>query len=155
MDKIKSLYEKYKEIIIYIIFGVATTIVNLSVYSAVTKVFGIDDNNETMITVANGVAWFFAMIFAFFTNKKYVFKSKSFKLNVILKEGASFFGSRLVSGIVEVSLPTLLIFLGLRQSFLSIQGFWAKALSSVLVIILNFFFTKYLVFGKKKDKKQS
>lgn len=102
------------------------------------------------MTLSNAIAWIIAVLFAFVTNKIFVFESKDKSLATILKEGVSFIGSRAATGALEILLPTLLFKFGLNQSFLGIDGFWAKAFVSVLVIILNYVFSKLIVFRKKK-----
>lgn len=139
-----DLIKKYKEIILYVIFGAATTAINWIVYTVCIKVFSIE------MTLSNALAWIIAVLFAFVTNKIFVFESKDKSLGTILKEGVSFFGSRVATGVLEIFLPTLLFKIGLDQSFLGIDGFWAKAFVSVLVIILNYVFSKLIVFRKKK-----
>lgn len=136
--------KKYREIILYVIFGDATTAVNWIVYTVCIKVFSLE------MTLSNALAWIIAVLFAFVTNKIFVFESKDKSLGTILKEGVSFFGSRVATGVLEIFLPTLLFKIGLDQSFLGIDGFWAKAFVSVLVIILNYVFSKLIVFRKKK-----
>lgn len=136
--------KKYREIILYVIFGAATTAINWIVYTVCIKVFSLE------MTLSNALAWIIAVLFAFVTNKIFVFESKDKSLGTILKEGVSFFGSRVATGVLEIFLPTLLFKIGLNQSFLGIDGFWAKAFVSVLVIILNYVFSKLIVFRKKK-----
>ncbi|MGN0538686.1 MAG: GtrA family protein [Candidatus Fimenecus sp.] len=139
-----DLIKKYKEIILYVIFGAATTAINWIVYTVCIKVFSLE------MTLSNALAWIIAVLFAFVTNKVFVFESKDKSIVTILKEGVSFFGSRVATGVLEIFLPTLLFKIGLDQSFLGIDGFWAKAFVSVLVIILNYVFSKLIVFRKKK-----
>ena len=86
MNKIKELIIKYKELITYFIFGVLTTLVNWAVYTAL--VFALPDSIQegVKITVSNAVAWVAGVIFAFITNKIWVFESKSFEMNICIKE---------------------------------------------------------------------
>ena len=139
-----NLIKKYREVIFYVIFGVATTAVNWIVYTVCIKVFSLE------MTLSNALAWIVAVLFAFVTNKIFVFESKDKSIGTVLKEGVSFIGSRAATGALEILLPTLLFKFGLNQSFLGIDGFWAKAFVSVLVIILNYVFSKLIVFRKKK-----
>lgn len=144
MKKIKELFKKYREIIVYVIFGVLTTLVNWAVYTVMVKYLGID------MTVSNGVAWVAGVIFAFVTNKLYVFRSKSKKAATVLREFFSFVGARVVTGLMETFLPTLLVNLGLNQTVFGIKGAIAKLIVSVAVVILNYVFSKLIVFRKKK-----
>ena len=82
LNKLLNLYKKYKEIINYLIFGVLTTLISIVTYAIFTKVFHID------YLISNVLSWIIAVLFAYITNKIYVFESKS-KKNI--KELISFF----------------------------------------------------------------
>ena len=140
MEKIKLLYMKNKEVVMYLIFGVLTTFVNWIVYTLTVNLF--------TMTVSNILAWFAAVIFAFFTNKLFVFESMSWNPSKVITEIISFFGSRLVSGIVEIIGPTILFSLGVNQTLFGVKGFLAKIIISVAVIIMNYVFSKLIVFRK-------
>jgi len=144
-EKILSLIKKYRELISYVFFGAATTFVNFAVYTLCVSVIGIDS-----LTAANLISWVFAVTFAFFTNKLFVFKSASFAPHTVLREGIAFFASRVLSGAVEVFLPEPLVWLGLDAALFGVEGSLAKLVVSVAVIILNYVFSKLLVFRKKK-----
>jgi len=144
MERIKELYQKHKEIINYLVFGAAATFLNWIVYSVLVKGFLVNEN------VSNIVAWAFAVALAFITNKWWVFESKNRDKQVILKEGFSFLGSRLATGIVEIGLFPILKAAGLNQSFLGVEGFVAKITITIIVIILNYIFSKFIVFKKEK-----
>lgn len=141
---IKKLFLKYREIIMYLIFGVSTTLVNWIVYTLLVSIANTD------VTPANAIAWFAAVIFAYITNKLYVFESKSWKVTVLAHEIISFFGARIASGVFEIFLPALLMKIGLDQAIFGIEGFAAKLVVSVLVIVLNYIFSKLFVFKNKK-----
>ena len=141
---IKKLFLKYREIIMYLIFGVSTTLVNWIVYTLLVSIANTD------VTPANAIAWFAAVIFAYITNKLYVFESKSWKVTVLAHEIISFFGARIASGVFEIFLPELLMKIGLDQAIFGIEGFAAKLVVSVLVIVLNYIFSKLFVFKNKK-----
>ena len=99
MKKIKQLLKKYREIIVYVIFGALTTFVNWAVYTVMVEVFNID------ITVSNAVAWVAGVVFAFVTNKIYVFRAKSKKAATVAREFFSFVGARVFTGLMESFLP--------------------------------------------------
>ncbi len=168
MQKIKELLIKYKEIISYLFFGVVTTLVNWAVYAVMVRLLSVDlstvkesenviysmfhgdaGRNITLLFVANIVAWIVSVIVAFVTNKLWVFDSKTWKARVVLKELWSFVASRLATGFLEWFGIPALVMAGLTYSFLGIEGFWAKAIVSVAVVILNYVFSKFLVFRKK------
>lgn len=144
MQKIKDLLKKYREIIVYVIFGVLTTLVNWAVYTVLVKFFGVN------ITVANAIAWTAGVIFAFVTNKIYVFESKSKEPKTLAREFISFVGARIVTGLMEIFLPEILVNAGLNQTVFGIKGAIAKLIVSVAVVILNYVFSKLVVFRKKK-----
>lgn len=131
-----------EEKILYLIFGVLTTIVNWIIYIVFISIL------HTNINVSNITAWFGAVLFAFFVNKKYVFKSKSIKKNVLFKEFWKFFAARFFSGIFEIAGLPILLSIGITYEPLGIQGGLAKAIIAVIVVVLNYFFSKMIVFRK-------
>lgn len=148
---VKKIFNKYKEIIMYLIFGVLTTVVSWGSYAVFTKVFesAIVDEN-VLVAVANVLSWVVAVLFAFITNKLFVFESKSLKPTIVFKELGLFVGSRLLSGAVEwVGVP-LLVWLGLNQTIFGVEGMVSKVLVSIIVIILNYILSKLIVFKKEK-----
>ncbi|MBQ8475410.1 MAG: GtrA family protein [Clostridia bacterium] len=146
MKIITDLFKKYREIIMYLIFGVSTTAVNWVVYTTLVVL------HLAGVTAANAVAWVCAVLFAFVTNKLFVFQSHTAGFISVLKESVTFFGARIFSGLFEIFLPTLLISLGLDGKLFGIDGFVAKAVVSILIIIMNYVLSKLIVF-RNKDKK--
>lgn len=144
MQRIKDLFIKYKEVIMYLIFGVATTLVNWIVYSLLMKTSVIN------MTVSNAIAWFMAVVFAYITNKIFVFESKSWNPAEVWKEVVKFFGARIATGVIEIGGLPLLYYIGVKQSIFGVEGFLAKILVSVIVVILNYVFSKIFVFSTKK-----
>lgn len=140
-----NLFQKHKEILLYILFGVGTTVVNWVVYALLVTLCGLG------VTFGNAIAWVAAIVFAFVTNKCFVFESKSWAAGKVWKEAAGFLLSRIASGVVEIVGPSLLIGIGLNQAIFGIKGAVAKAITSVVVIILNYLFSKLLVFRKKEE----
>ena len=136
-----------KEIFSYVFFGVMTTVVNWAVYTALVRFAGLG------ITLSNALAWVAAVLFAFITNKLWVFESRNLKPAVVAKEFVSFTASRIVTGVIEIFGVPLLVKLGLDRKILGIDGAVAKIIVSVAVIILNYIFSKIIVFRKKKDVK--
>ena len=130
MEKLKDLLAKYREVISYLFFGGLTTLGT---------------------NVGNVLSWVCAVSFAFVTNKLWVFNSKSWAWPAWLKEAGAFFAGRIFSGVVELGGLPLLMWMGLDQPLLGIEGFAAKVTISVVVIILNYFLSKFLVFRKKND----
>lgn len=140
----RELWNKYKEMIMYLIFGVATTVVNWVVYGALMQIPSMS------MTIANAIAWAAAVLFAFVTNKWFVFESKTLEPASLVKEFGMFVGSRVLTGIIEIAGLPILYYLGMNQSIFGVEGFAAKIVVSVVVIILNYVFSKILVFKDKK-----
>ena len=166
MEKIKELFIKYKEIILYVIFGVLTTLVNWVVYALTEPLFkAMFHGDEVMfnlfgmaityttfaIFLANFIAWVAGVVFAFVTNKIWVFESKSWRFGLVMKELWLFVLARLITGVLEWFGVPLLVAIGLNQPLFGIDGFLAKIIVSVIVIILNYVFSKLIIF-KKKDE---
>lgn len=122
-----------KELILYVFFGVLTTIVNIVVYFFFESVLGVN------YLISNIIAWFFSVLFAYITNRIWVFESES---DNILKEMSLFFGGRIFSGAVDTALMYLFI------DILSIGDFISKLIVQVVVVILNYVFSKLIVFKK-------
>ena len=151
---IKKLWDKFHEIIMYLIFGVATTVVSWVTFALFTKIvptisfLGITIEHTTS---ANVLSWVCAVIFAYVTNKLWVFDSKSWNLKLVAKELGLFVSSRLATGVIEwVGLPLLIKF-GVDQAILGIEGMLAKIIVSVIVVILNYVFSKLFIFKDKKN----
>lgn len=140
-----KLFKKYREGFLYIIFGFLVTLINWTVYAVLVSSAGVG------ITVSNALAWLVAIIVAFFTNKFFVFQRKTNKLIDFIREFCAFLGSRVFTALLEIFLPTLLVFIGVNGSFLGIDGFWAKFIVNVIVILLNYILSKLLVFRKEKN----
>lgn len=148
----KKLIKKYKEIILYIFFGVLTTIVNFVIYFIMNALLG-----EDMYLVSNVIAWIGAVAFAYITNKIWVFESKSRESKTLLREIGEFVSARLLSlGIEEAGLyifVDLLKFSTFSFSFLrlTITGdVIAKIIMQIIVVILNYIFSKFIIFKKVK-----
>lgn len=139
-----NLIKKYRELISYGIFGVLTTVINWVIYTLLSL------NENISMTVCNGAAWICAVLFAYVTNRIFVFQSKGRGLLLLLKEMGLFFGSRIFTGVIEIAGPSLLFWCGITQSWFGIRGFLAKLITSVAVIILNYILSKVLVFRKRE-----
>lgn len=157
----KKLWEKYKEIITYVIFGVLTTVVSWGSYIVFVEKLSI------ALFVGNLLSWVCAVAFAYVTNKLWVFESKSWKPSVIGKEIVSFVASRGVTGVIEIVCVPLLAKTGFDNIFYNIlekmnismdilftDGIYSKVVLAVVVVIVNYFLSKFLIFKKqKKDDK--
>lgn len=147
MQKVKELFAKYKEIILYIVFGVLTTAVSFITYAVCTKLINLQ-NEIAGIAVSNVISWICAVLFAFVTNKIWVFESRSGDVKTIFGELWKFVASRLLTGALEWFGVPFLVYLGLNQTIFGIDGMLSKLIVSVAVVILNYVFSKIFVFKK-------
>ena len=139
IDKIVFYIKKYEDVLLYLIFGVLTTLVNFATYYiCYTKFHWIN-------LVSNTVAWILSVMFAFITNKIWVFKSKSFQTELVLRELITFVVSRLSTWLLE----TVIMIVGV--DILKVYWLIAKVIASVLVVILNYVFSKLFIFRKNKE----
>ena len=169
MEKIKALLEKHKEIIMYLVFGVLTTFVGWAVYFGVMLVgrsvleipAEVTSGGEYFVlyTAAQVIQWVAAVLFAFFTNRKWVFTDADHAKGSAWKQLLRFAGSRVATFFMDLIVTYLLIhalhpfidpdtapyLLGIKLD----AELWAKIISSVLVIIANYFLSKLFVFQKK------
>ncbi|MDE6469827.1 MAG: GtrA family protein [Eubacterium sp.] len=157
----KELWKKYKEIITYVIFGVLTTVVSWGSYTVFVEMLSMK------VFVGNLLSWVCAIVFAYITNKLWVFESKSWKPSVIGKEIVTFVASRGVTGVIEIVCVPLLAKTGFDNLFYGIlekmnisigilftDGIYSKIFLSVVVVILNYFFSKFIIFkNKTKEEK--
>lgn len=154
----KKLFEKYKEIIMYLIFGVLTTVVSWGSYTLLVGVGGLP------VFWGNLLSWVLAVAFAYVTNKLWVFDSKSWALSVVAKELVGFVSSRGITGVLEIVCVPLMVKTGFDTLFFNLfhrlgwqlkllytDGIYSKILVSVMVVILNYVFSKLIVFKKKNN----
>ena len=133
---LKTLFLKYYDAIAYLFFGVLTTGVNYAVYLPCYNLL------QLSASVSNMIAWVAAVIFAFVTNKPFVFRSHDWSAGVVLPELTKFVGCRVGSGILETAI------LWVTVDLLSWNGNVWKLVTSVLVVVLNYIGSKMLVFRK-------
>ena len=136
MERIRQLMEQYKDILIYLIFGLLTTLVNYLVYLPCYNFWGLS------ASVSNVIAWAVAVAFAYLTNKPFVFRSHDWSRAAVIPELMKFVGSRVFSGFLETGIIFLTV------DILALNGNVMKLLTSVLVVILNYVSSKLLVFKK-------
>lgn len=134
--KLCEIIKKYRSELLYLVFGVLTTLVNYAVYLPLYNWLGVS------ATLSNCIAWVCAVLFAFVTNKSTVFKSYDWSARVVVSELAKFVGCRLVSGILETGTIFLTV------DYLGLNGNLMKLATSVFVIIANYFGSKWFAFRK-------
>ena len=138
LNKLRELYAKYADVVSYLFFGILTTLVNYLVYLPIYNWLRMS------ATVSNCIAWVIAVAFAFLTNKPFVFKSHDWSIKTVIPELTKFVGCRIGSGVAE----TLIILV--TVDILNFNGNLMKAITSVLVVVINYFGSKFLVFRKNK-----
>ena len=141
INKIKQLIIRYKELIIYVLFGGLTTVVNLLVFAVFNRLLG-----DERYLISNAIAWFAAVTFSYITSKLWVFK-----------EVITFFAARVITLFIEeAGLYILVDLVGFSKYSLNLFGFSiggaliAKAAVAVVVVVVNYIFSKLIIFKKKK-----
>ena len=173
MDKIKGLINKHREVVMYLVFGVLTTLIGWVVYFAALwawkGIFSLpaSDTSSGMYivgyTVAQVIQWVAAVLFAFFTNRKWVFTDADKNVSVWLQL-VKFSGGRVITFFIDYAV-TLFVAIGIAAlvptltSVMLLGREWnlaeigSKVLAAVIVIICNYIFSKIFVFTKKKTEK--
>ena len=136
IQKLLALIRKYGDVLAYLVFGVLTTVVNYLVYLPVYNLAGFS------AAFSNVIAWVAAVAFAYLTNKPFVFKSHDWSWRTVLPELTKFVGCRVASGAAETGILLVTV------DILHWNGNLWKLLTSVLVVVLNYFASKLLVFKK-------
>ena len=137
MERLKALVVRYYDLLVYLIFGVLTTVVNYVVYLPCYNLAGLSSS------LSNMIAWVVAVAFAYVTNKPFVFRSHDWSAGTVVPELVKFVGTRLGSGVLE----TLVLLVAV--DWLGMNGNLWKFITSVLVVILNYIGSKLLVFRKR------
>lgn len=137
MKEILSLLKKHRDIVAYLFFGAATTLINLVVYYLCYEIMSVPNTPSVII------AWILAVLFAFLTNKPFVFRSHDWSMKVLLPEAGSFLSCRIGTGVLE------LVLMYLTVDLLHWNGMLMKLLVNIIVIVLNYVGSKLLVFRNK------
>ncbi|MDO4623672.1 MAG: GtrA family protein [Eubacteriales bacterium] len=137
IDMIVGLMKKYKEVILYLVFGVLSMIISIGTFSAFVYVMHMD------ALIANILSWIITIIVVYFTNKKWVFESETNGKKEGLKEFISFVVGRLAT----LGLEELVLLVGIK--WMGLSSFWVKIVAQVLVVVSNYVISKFIVFKKK------
>ena len=132
--KIYNYIRKHAEVLLYLVFGLLTTVVNFLVY------FPLHNGTTMLAAFANAIAWCAAVIFAFLTNKPFVFKSKDWSRRTVFAEAGKFTAARLGSLVIETGIIYLAV------DIMRLDGNFIKIITSIIVVILNYLASKLLVF---------
>lgn len=136
MSRITQLLKKYKAFTAYVIFGVMTTCVNIASYYLCYDILTIGNVTSTII------AWILATVFAFITNKLWVFESRARTVGAILYELITFYICRIATGVLDVLIMWLAVDI-MAQNAIA----W-KIVSNIVVIVLNYIASKLVIFKK-------
>lgn len=137
MKQLWSFYKKYEDVILYLFFGGCTFLVCMISYYICATPLGMN------YMVANIISWVIAVLFAYVTNRIFVFKSKVKGLAEILKELWMFVACRISTGVMEI----VIMFVGV--SLLHFNDLIIKGIAQVLVILSNYVLSKLIIFRKK------
>ncbi len=138
---LRRLYEKYKEIIRYLVVGALTTVVSLASYYLCVWTF-LDANDALQLQIANVLSWIAAVSFAYVTNRVFVFQSKN---KNTLKEALSFVGARVTSLLIDMGSMFVMV------TLCHLSDDVAKLIVQVIVLVLNYLLSKFFVFRRQKD----
>ena len=145
MERIKALIIKYREPLAYLFFGGVTTAVNIAVYGLLHTLLGVASD------AANVAAWVLSVLVAYVTNRRWVFMSRT-RGRAMLREAGTFVAGRGLTGLMDMGLMHLATeVLGPRVVSASARPLWdmgAKLVINVLVIVLNYVFSKLWIFRK-------
>ncbi|MDO5156173.1 MAG: GtrA family protein [Eubacteriales bacterium] len=157
---LKKIYKGNREILSYLFWGGMTTVVSWVSYGLFEKLLKAESekvvffgtNMSIAIFLANVLSWICAILFAFVSNKVFVFQSKLWKKDVVVSEFGKFVSARVVTGFLEIIGVPILVSSGMDQSMFGVEGFSAKIIVSVAVVVLNYLFSKLFIFKKTKVK---
>ncbi|MCI9064094.1 MAG: GtrA family protein [Clostridia bacterium] len=138
LKKLADWYRKHREAMRYLIFGGLSTVVNIVIFTICFNYIKIST------TASNCIAWIISVIFAYITNKIWVFYSKTDNIRQLVKEIISFLGARVFTLVFET------IFLIIVIDKLHFNTIFMKIISNILVILMNFVFSKIFIFKKNK-----
>lgn len=135
--KLKEMMEKYKDIVPYAIFGILTTIINIVVYLFFAHIL----KKEVMLSTL--AAWFLSVLFAYVTNRKWVFHSGVLTFSNIIREAVAFFICRLATGMADILIMFVFV------NIFHFNDLFIKIISNIAVIILNYVASKWIIFNHK------
>ena len=142
MKTIKKYYYKYKEIILYLLFGGLTTLVNFISYAILAHPLAMPP------VAATAIAWLLSVLFAYVTNKIWVFESRRDGKKALLHELAAFFACRAFSGVLDIGIMWVF------AELIRFNDLVVKIIYNMIVIVLNYLFSKLWIF-KKEHKGES
>lgn len=145
LGKLADIYEEHKEGMRYLIFGALTTVVNIVVAAFTYYILFAPFSEGVKVNLSTIIAIIAAWIFAYVTNKLYVFDSKTNTIKELLKEIFSFVSCRVITAVVEIALMNIFV-TNLEWNYML-----TKIIVSIIVIILNYIFSKLFIFKNGKE----
>lgn len=138
-ERIATIYKEHKDIILYLFYGILTTLVNILVFTLSVRLLSLS------VIISNIIAWICSVLFAYITNRKFVFRSSVSGSTGIFKEICAFFSGRLFTGILDAILMYLLVDVLLFDDVLM------KIAVNIIVVVLNYIISKLFVFKRDKN----
>ncbi len=161
IEKLKALLsdaEKRRELLLYVFFGVLTTAVNWGTYTLLTVCLGLErldiysQEYRLLATVSSAAGWIISVLFAYMTNRRFVFQSKKTLKDGAFKEFGLFVSARVMSLLLfDLALFYLLLAVLPDFSFVLTRDQWIKLMMNALVVVFNYAASKWVIFGRKKD----
>lgn len=139
-----KMYKKYEEVVNYLIFGFLAFVVNMIAYEGAAWVIGANKEEPLLVAAATAFAWVVSVLFAYWTNHTFVFKSKV-RGKELVSEFVSFVGARVATGVLEQ------VIMFVMTSMMNIDDTISKLVCNFIVILCNYVFSKLWVF-KKNNK---
>ena len=149
MQRLRALLrsDRFREIFVYGVVGVLTTAINYGLYAGVSRgaaaLIGIAPDHAMMILIAKIIAWVLAVAFAFWANKVYVFRSADWSGNTLRRELPGFVSARVLSLVFDAA------FVEFAVHLLGMNDMIATLISNVIVVVLNYFASKFWIFRKR------
>lgn len=141
----KGMWDKYREFINYSAVGISLTVFNWLLYAAAVKIFD-------SIMMANVVSWSVTVVLAYLGNKAFVFECSGWELHTVFREFLSYLGARGATGLLEIGALPMLYQMGMRQQLFGVRGMAAKVAVSLMVMVLNYLCSRFLVFRQQDDE---
>lgn len=136
---LKKLYKKYKSLILYIFFGICTTFVNIASFWFMAHIFNFK------AVFSSIVSWILSVIFAYITNRGWVFEARATGAKNIFREIYSFFACRFATGALDCFIMFLCV------DVFGFNDMMIKVISNVIVVVLNYVSSKIFVFKNTKN----
>lgn len=142
MSMIKELFQKYREVILYIIFGGLAFLISVFSFALLNKALNLNEH------VSNILSWIITVLFAYITNKLWVFQSETHGYKETIREMTGFFSGRIVTLLIEEAIIYVFV------TEMKLNSVAVKVAAQIIVILLNYIISKLWVFNKEEKKRQ-